>query len=84
MKQITRREFVYGSAALSAVGGQGVARAEKSGGGRLLLVGTQTAETSKGIYAYSFSAGHRGAEGSWLAVEADNPTFLALAPNRRT
>jgi 6-phosphogluconolactonase len=50
----------------------------------LLLVGTQTSGTSKGVYSYSFDpdTGELGAAG--LAAEADNPTFLALAPNRRT
>jgi 6-phosphogluconolactonase len=73
-----------GSAAFSVAGRGGFALAKQSGGGRLLLVGTQTSGTSKGIYSYSFdpAAGELGTPG--LAAEADNPTFLALAPNGRT
>ena len=55
LKQITRRGFIYGSFALSAVGRTGFS--QMKGGGRLLLVGTQTTGTSKGIYAYSFESG---------------------------
>jgi 6-phosphogluconolactonase len=77
LKQITRRGFIYGSFALSAVGRTGFS--QMKGGGRLLLVGTQTSGTSKGIYAYSFEGGELKPLG--LAAEADNPTFLALAPD---
>jgi 6-phosphogluconolactonase len=83
MKQITRRGFIVGSAALSMVGRRGFSLAEKSGG-RLLLVGTQTAATSKGIYAYSFDAAAGELKELGLAAEADNPTFLTLSPNGRT
>jgi 6-phosphogluconolactonase len=84
LKQITRRGFVFGSAALSVVEGRRFALAERFGGGRLLLVGTQTATTSKGIYAYSFEAATGELKALGLAAEADNPTFLALAPNGKT
>lgn len=84
MKQITRRGFLFGSAALSMVGRRGFSLAEGGGGGRLLLVGTQTAATSKGIYAYSFEAGTGELKQIGLAAEADNPTFLALGPDRKT
>jgi len=84
LKRISRRGFIFGSAALSVVGRQGFALAEGVGGGRLLLVGTQTAATSKGIYAYSFGAATGELTALGLAAEADNPTFLALAPNGRT
>jgi 6-phosphogluconolactonase len=84
LKQISRRGFVCGSAALSLVGRRGFALAERFGGGRLLLVGTQTAATGKGIYAYSFGAAMGELKSLGLAAEADNPTFLAMAPNRRT
>jgi 6-phosphogluconolactonase len=85
LKRISRRGFVVGSAAFSVAGRGGFALAKQSGGGRLLLVGTQTSSgTSKGIYTYSFdpAAGELGTAA--LAAEADNPTFLALAPNGRT
>jgi 6-phosphogluconolactonase len=45
-----------------------------------LLVGTQTGETSKGIYAYTFDAATGDLKQIGLATEADNPTFLALSP----
>ncbi len=82
--RITRRGFIFGSAAMSVVGRRGSAFAQGAGGGRLLLVGTQTAATSKGIYAYSFEAATGELKERGLAVEADNPTFLALAPNGKT
>ena len=84
MKLISRRGFVFGSAALSLAGRRGFALGERSGGGQLLLVGTQTAATSKGIYAYSFEAATGELKALGLAAEADNPTFLAMAPNGRT
>jgi 6-phosphogluconolactonase len=46
----------------------------------LLLVGTQTATTSKGIYAYHFDSSTGDLKHAGLAAEADNPTFLALSP----
>lgn len=84
MKQINRRRFILGSAALSMVGRQGFALAQGVGGGQLLLVGTQTSGASKGIYAYSFDGAAGELKQVGLAAEADNPTFLALGPNGRT
>ena len=81
MRQITRRGFVLGSAALSAVNRAGFA-AEKDGA--RLLVGTQTSGSSKGIYAYSFAASTGELTSLGLAAEAENPTFLALAPDKKT
>jgi 6-phosphogluconolactonase len=84
LKRISRREFILGSAAFSVAGRAGFGLAKGVGGGRLLLVGTQTSGTSKGVYSYTFDSamGELGARA--LAAEADNPTFLALAPNGRT
>jgi 6-phosphogluconolactonase len=81
LRQITRRGFIFGSAALSVVGRAGFA-AEKDGA--RLLVGTQTSGSSKGIYAYSFSASTGDLTSLGLATEAANPTFLALSPDRKT
>src|SRR5260370_11883344 len=53
LKRISRRGFIFGSAALSVVGRRGFALAE-SLGGRLLLVGAPTSGTRKGIHSYSF------------------------------
>ena len=83
LKRITRRGFVFGSAALSVAGRAGFGLA-KEFGGRLLLVGTQTSGTSKGIYAYSFDSATGELKQVGLAAEADSPTFLALSPNGRT
>jgi 6-phosphogluconolactonase len=82
LRQISRRGFIFGSAALSVVGRGGFAEAQ--GGRGLLLVGTQTSGSSKGIYAYSFAGGTGELTSLGLAAEADNPTFLALSPDRRT
>src|SRR3984957_11793471 len=50
-----------------------------------MYVGTYTQEgsTSKGIYAYRFSAGNAGVTPVGLAAEATNPSFLAVHPNHR-
>jgi 6-phosphogluconolactonase len=84
LKRINRREFVFGSAAFSFVGGRGFTVAQGMGVGRLLLVGTQTSGTSKGIYSYSFDSAAGELRLLGLAAEAENPTFLALALNGRT
>lgn len=84
MQKISRREFVQGSAAASLVALPWRAVAEEVDTKRLLLVGTQTSGTSKGIYAYAFDTATGDLVQTELAVEADNPTFLALAPNRKT
>lgn len=60
------------------------AAAEPAGGHKLLLVGTQTAKTSKGIYAYGLDAATGELKQIGLAAEADNPTFLTLGPDRET
>src|SRR3981081_1757745 len=80
MQRITRRSFLGGASAL-ALGthpwsgfGSDVVREQG------LLVGKQTAEpsTSKGIYGYRFNADTGELTQIGLAVEAENPTFLAL------
>jgi 6-phosphogluconolactonase len=81
LRQINRRGFIFGSAALSVVGRAGFAAAKD---GARLLVGTQTSGSSKGIYAYSFAASTGDLTALGLATEAENPTFLALAPDGRT
>lgn len=85
MHRISRRKFLYGSVALSSVAaGSWFAEAKQAGGRELLLVGTQTAETSKGIYAYSLDPTTGDLKQVGLAAEADNPTFLTLGPDRET
>jgi len=84
LRQISRRGFLYGSAAASLAARSRFAGAEGVGG--LLLVGTQTAgtSTSKGIYAYAFDAATGGLKQIGLAAQTDNPTFLVLSPDRKT
>ena len=50
-----------------------------------MLVGTQTAapSTSKGIYAYNFDSVTGELNQIGLAVEAEDPTFLALSPDEQ-
>ena len=58
--------------------------AEAASESRLLFVGTQTAKgTSKGIYAYSWDTASGELKQLGLAAATDNPTFLALSPNRK-
>jgi 6-phosphogluconolactonase len=84
VQQISRRGFLYGSAALSVATHTWFAQAAQLRGTELLLVGTQTAATSKGIYAYTLETETGDLKQIGLAAEVDNPTFLALAPNGRT
>ncbi len=86
---MTRRGFLYGSAATSLAGPlagplTGSSLLAEPAQRRLLLVGTQTADSSKGIYAYTFDSATGELTQTGLAVEANNPTFLALAPDGRT
>jgi 6-phosphogluconolactonase len=84
MTQISRRGFFYGAAASSLSMRSSFAQAKRLNASQLLLIGTQTGETSKGIYAYSFDPATGTLKQIGLAVAADNPTFLALAPNGKT
>ncbi|HEX4578171.1 MAG TPA: lactonase family protein [Edaphobacter sp.] len=77
MRQVTRRQFLSSSIAATLTARSTFAQQSS----HLLLVGTQTTGTSKGIYAYSFQNGEL--TGQSLAAEADSPTFLALSPNGR-
>ena len=84
MSAISRRRFIQSAAALPlATHGIGVL-AEMAGSGELLLVGTQTSGTSKGIYAYRFDAVSAELMQTGLAVESKAPTFLVLAPDGKT
>ena len=81
MRQINRRGFIFGSAALSVAGRAGFAAGKD---GARLLIGTQTSGSSKGVYSYSFAASTGDLTALGLAAESDNPTFLALAPDGKT
>ncbi|WP_035359541.1 lactonase family protein [Edaphobacter aggregans] len=82
--KVSRRGFIQGSAA--ALAAYPLASLAKGSGKQLLFVGTQTgqASTSKGIYSYSFDATTGELTQTGLAAEADNPTFLAFAPDKKT
>jgi 6-phosphogluconolactonase len=84
VRRISRRGFLYGSAALSVATRPWFAEAKQVRGSELLLVGTQTAATSKGIYAYTLETATGDLKQIGLATEAENPSFLVLAPNGRT
>jgi 6-phosphogluconolactonase len=49
----------------------------------LVYIGTYTNTASKGIYAYRFDAATGKAESLGLAAATAQPSFLAIAPNRR-
>ena len=48
-----------------------------------VFVGTYTGEESRGIYSFSLDASEEKVEAFRLAAEAENPSFLAIHPNRR-
>lgn len=48
-----------------------------------VFVGTYTGEESRGIYSFSLDASEEKIEAFRLAAEAENPSFLAVHPNRR-
>lgn len=50
---------------------------------RLMFVGTQTGPESKGIYSYHWDPVDGELKLLGLAVQTDNPTFLALAPGAK-
>jgi 6-phosphogluconolactonase len=77
-----RRNFLKGLAIAPVVARSWWAEAASES--RLLFVGTQTAKgSSKGIYAYSWDAASGELKQLGLAAATDNPTFLALSPNRK-
>ena len=48
-----------------------------------VFVGTYTGGESRGIYSFSFDASEERAGAFRLVAEAENPSFLAIHPNRR-
>jgi 6-phosphogluconolactonase len=67
---------------LAAEGGAAKGSAH-SGGILRLYIGTYTGARSKGIYMSSFDSATGALTAPELAVEAHNPTFLALGPDQR-
>ena len=84
MNTITRRAFVASSAATTLALHPVLASAQNSLTGKLLLVGTQTSGSSKGIYAYRFNSVTGELSKVGLAAATASPTFLVTAPDRKT
>lgn len=82
MVRMSRRRFLEGSAAM-AIGTGPLASLAQRAGSHTMFVGTQTGKGSEGIYAYSFDSSTGELKQTGLAVEAENPTFLALSPDKR-
>lgn len=81
MQAITRRRFMKNSAAAATLAASAsLASVGISAKGELLLVGTQTTGTSKGIYAYTFDEAIGELKQTGLAAVTPSPTFMALAP----
>jgi 6-phosphogluconolactonase len=84
MNSITRRAFLATSAASAITLRSPLASAQNAIPGKLLLVGTQTGTTSKGVYSYSFDSVSGELKKIGLATAAAYPTFLCMTPNRKT
>lgn len=84
MNPITRRAFLTSSAATTLALHPAFASAQNPLTGKLLLVGTQTSGTSKGIYGYSFDPVTGELSKIGLAAATASPTFLVVAPDRKT
>ncbi len=81
---ISRRTFVKAAAFSSLAAKAWWAEAKKAApvqDSRLMLAGTQTGPSSKGIYAFQWDPAGGTLKELGLAVESDNPTFLALSPD---
>src|SRR5258706_7317357 len=70
--------FILFALAFSA----GVFAADKAAGSYFAFVGTYTTGESKGIYAYRYDAKRGEMTSLGLAAETENPSFVAVDPNR--
>ncbi len=77
--QWSRRDFLVTLPAISA----GVACSTAQASEVLGFVGTYTRGESKGIYGFRFNSSTGKMTVPELAVEASNPSFLAVHPNRK-
>ncbi len=82
MQNVTRRDFLIGSAALALSSLQSFAADNSTG--QLLLAGTQTGGTSEGIYAFRFDAATGAFTLLGLAAKSENPTFLVASPDHKS
>ncbi len=80
---VDRRKVLKGLAVAPLAARGWWAEAAKTGGGNTLFVGTQTKESSKGIYAYRWDAAKGEIALIGLAAETESPTFLALSPDAK-
>jgi 6-phosphogluconolactonase len=83
---ISRRKFVrtlMQGIAVAPFAASGWRAAAADSNGDILFVGTQTLASSKGIYAYRWNSDTGELQPMGLAAWADNPTFLALSPDKK-
>lgn len=80
---VSRRTFIKAAAITSLASNAWWAEAKTnmSEDSHLLLAGTQTGPSSKGIYAFQWDRKSGELKELGLAVESDNPTFIALSPD---
>jgi 6-phosphogluconolactonase len=81
MKSVSRRRFLGLSVSLPWLAALPAARA--AGQSYLAYIGTYTAETSKGIYAFRFDTATGKLAPLGLVAEIESPSFLAIHPNQR-
>jgi 6-phosphogluconolactonase len=81
--RILIRIFVASSMALAAAAPAAVGH-QKAAPGELVYVGTDTGGNSRGIYAYRFDPASGDAVFLGLEAATPNPTFLVVAPDKRT
>jgi 6-phosphogluconolactonase len=74
-------EFYAAPAAQSSTPAKAAART--NAGDRTMYVGTYTRGASKGIYGYHFDSSTGKTTPIGLVAETENPSFLAIHPNRR-
>lgn len=77
------RIFVVSSLTVAA-SASGAGGHQKSAGSELVYVGTSTSGNSRGIYAYRFNPATGDAVFLGLEAVTPNPTFLVVAPDKRT
>jgi 6-phosphogluconolactonase len=83
---MTRRRFVrtlMQGIAIAPLAAHGWKAEAADSTGDILFVGTQTLASSKGIYAYRWNSDAGDLQAMGLAAWADNPTFLALSPDKK-
>jgi 6-phosphogluconolactonase len=80
MAIINRRDFLRSAVAVPIAAQLPWKKTDRESKRRLLLAGTQTVATSKGIYAYHWDADQGEPKLIGLAAESKNPTFLIVDP----